>query len=60
MGHRTDILDEEKIRAAHGIERDETLDMYRRLGSLAPIATAVSAGNANLPIHRRMRRCLVS
>ena len=60
MGFRTDILEYETSKGAHGLEWNETLDTYRRLGTLSPIALGVSAGNANLPIHRRMRRCLVS
>ena len=43
-----------------GVEWNETADTYTRLGSLASFALGSSPGDANLPIHSRMRRCLVS
>ncbi len=43
-----------------GLEWNETADSYVRLGSLASFALNTSPGNTNLPIHSRMRRCLVS
>jgi hypothetical protein len=42
-----------------GLSWNETDDTYARTGSLIGIATGVSAGDANLPIHSQMRRCLM-
>ena len=46
--------------AAQGFEWDSVADTYVRTGSLADIATSISAGNENLPIHAQMKRCLLN
>jgi len=43
-----------------GVSWNESTDAYTRRGSLAGQATGASPGNALLPIHAAMRRCVMS
>lgn len=49
----------EKADKGHGVLFDQSLDTYTRTGALAGIAVGISPGNALLPIHAQMRRCLL-
>ena len=47
-------------RQYYGLTWDEDADSYARTGMLAGIAAGSSPGDAALPIHARMRRCIIS
>ena len=42
-----------------GVSWDSSADTYARTGSIASIATGISAGSSNLPIQSLMKRCLL-
>jgi hypothetical protein len=54
------ILANNYIPQAYGLEWDSDLDEYTRLGGLAGIACSQSLSDALLPIQAQMRRCVVS
>lgn len=45
---------------SQGLAWNSSADTYTRLGSISTIATSISAGDQNLPIHSQMRRCLIN
>lgn len=45
---------------AQGLNWNKDTDVYERTGTLTGITLSTSAGNENLPIHSRMKRCLVN
>ena len=47
------------ISFSQGVSWDSSNDTYIRLETLKAIATGISAGNSNLPIQSKMKRCLV-
>lgn len=48
------------ISSGEGVSWDSSNDTYERLGTLKGMATGISAGNNNLPIHSRMKRCVLN
>lgn len=47
-------------RSTYGLSWDQANDTYTRLGEIEDIAVSQSAGNARLPIHAAMKRCLLN
>lgn len=42
-----------------GLQWDENNDTYKRLGTISAFSGSISPGNANLPIHSKMRGCVL-
>jgi len=54
------VVDGINLSLFQGVAWNQANDTYERLGSIAGIATSVSAGNDYLPIQSDMRRCLLA
>ncbi|MDA3835022.1 MAG: hypothetical protein PF495_16675 [Spirochaetales bacterium] len=54
-----DRLTDNYLSMFQGVRWNKNDDTYQRTGSLIDIAVSQSAGNANLPVHSQMKRCVL-
>lgn len=54
------FIEEITAKYVQGLRWNKSTDTYQRIGSIADIPNSQSAGNANLPIQSKMRRCTVN